>query len=87
MSASAIYLTTKVRKSHRLDVASVDPLNPLASPLRSLEGIGEILCFVHDLTVAELHNAYRICWPPLVDDGVFRDPEIIYAENSLDSET
>src|SRR6202161_2090169 len=63
-----------------------DPLNPLASPGRRLEGIRKILCLVHDLAVAELHNAHCVCWPPLVDDCVFRDPEITFPENSLDVE-
>ena len=67
--------------------ASRDPLNPLAPPGRRLEGIREILCLVHDLTVAELHNAHCVCWSPLVRDCVFRDPEITFSENSLDLET
>ena len=70
-----------------LNSASRDLLNPLASPGGRLEGIREILCLVHDLTVAELHNAHCVCWSPLVGDGVFRDPEITFSENSLDVET
>src|ERR1700733_7521303 len=61
-----------------------DTLNPLAPPSRRLEGIRKILCLVHDLAVAELHNAHCVCWFPLVVDGVFRDPEIAIAENSFD---
>src|SRR5450631_1465223 len=61
-------------------------LNPLAPPGRLLERIREILCLVHDLTVAELHNAHGVCRSPLVGDGVFRDPEITFSENSLDVE-
>src|SRR5579862_4433849 len=61
-------------------------LNPLASPGRSLEGICEILCLVHDLTVAELHYAYCVCRSPLVGDCVLRDPEITFSEDSLDFE-
>jgi hypothetical protein len=61
-----------------------DRLNPLASPGWRLEGIREILCLVHDLAVAELHNAHCVCRPPLVGDCVFRDPEITLPENSLD---
>jgi hypothetical protein len=53
---------------------SRDPLNPLAAPGRRLEGIREILCLVHDLTVAKLHNAHCVCGSPLVGDCVFRDP-------------
>src|SRR5271170_710676 len=64
-----------------------DPLHPLAPPGRRLEWIREILRFVHDLTVAELHNAHCVGGSPLVGDGVFRDPEITFSENSLDSET
>ena len=64
--------------------ASRDPLNPLASPGWRLEGIREILCLVHDLADAELHNAHCVCWSPLVGDCVFRDPEITFPENSLD---
>jgi hypothetical protein len=70
----------------RLSAASRDLLNPLAPPLRRLEGIREILCLAHDLSVAELHNTYCVCWSPLVRDCVFRDPEITVSENSLDVE-
>src|SRR5579863_750438 len=30
----------------------------------------EILCLVHNLTVAEFHNAHFVRWPPLVGDCV-----------------
>src|ERR1700677_1594084 len=63
--------------------ASRHPLNPLASPGWRLKGVREILCLVHDLAVAELHDAHCVCRPPLVHDCVFRDPEIIFPENSL----
>src|ERR1700690_4060716 len=63
------------------------PLNPLAPPRRRFEGIREVLCLVHDLAVAELHNAHCVRWPPLVGDGVFRDPEVTFSDNSLDVET
>ncbi len=69
-----------------LSAASRDPLNPLAPPGRRLEGIREVLCFVHDLAVAELHNAHCVRWSPLVRDCVFRDPEIPVSENPLDVE-
>jgi hypothetical protein len=65
----------------------MDPLNPLASPGWCFEGIREILCLVRDLTVAELHAANCIRWPPLVGDCVFRDPEITFPENSFDIKT
>ena len=77
----------RARPTPILNTASRDLLNPLAPPGRRLEGIREILCLVHDLTVAELHNAHCVCWSPLVGDGVFRDPEITFSENSLDVET
>jgi hypothetical protein len=67
----------------RVSAASRDLLNPLLPPGWRLEGIGEILCLVHDLTVAELHNAHRVCQSPLASDCVFRDREIIFSENSL----
>jgi hypothetical protein len=67
--------------------ASRNPLNPLIPPGWRLEGIREILCLVHHLTVAELHNAHCVCWFSLVGDYVFRDPEITASENSLDVET
>ena len=66
---------------------SRDPLNPLASPGRRLEGVREILCLVDDLTVAKFHNAHRECWSPLVGDYVFGDPEIAFPEDSPDVET
>src|SRR5271169_4213478 len=75
------------RRAIHPHAASCDPLNPLTSPGRRLEGICEILCLVHDLTVAELHNAHCVCWSPLVGDCVFRDPEITFSENLLDVET
>jgi hypothetical protein len=70
----------------RLSAASLHPLDPLGPPGRRLEGICEILCLVYDLTVAELHNAHRVRWSTLVDDCVFRDPEITFSENSFDIE-
>jgi hypothetical protein len=42
------------------EMASRDLLNPLAPPGRRLEGIREILRFVDDLAVAELHNTHRV---------------------------
>ena len=62
-------------------------LDPLASPGRRFEGVGEVLCLVHDLTVAELHDAYGVRRSPLVGDGVFGDPEITFSDNSPDVET
>lgn len=61
-------------------------LNPLPPPGRRLEGIREIPCFVHNLIVAELHNAHRVGQSPLVRDCIFRDPEIPVSENPLDVE-
>ena len=66
--------------------SSCDLLNPLAPPGRRLEGVREILRLMHDLAVAELHNAHGVCRTPLVGDRVFRDPEIAVAENSPDVE-
>jgi hypothetical protein len=77
-SAKQIFLT--------LSAASPDLLNPLSPPSRCLEGIPEILCFVDDLTVAELHNTHCVCQLPLVRDCVFRDPEIPVSENPPDLE-
>jgi len=65
-----------------LSAASRDLLNPLPPPGRRLEGVREVLRLVHDLTVAELHNAHCVCLAPLIDDCVFRDPEITFPENS-----
>ena len=69
-----------------LSAASRDLLNPLLPPCRRLEGIPEILCFVDDLAVVELHNTHGVRQSPLVGDSVFRDPEIPMPENSLDLE-
>src|SRR5580692_6883613 len=63
------------------------PLNPLTPPGWRLEGIREILCLVHHLTVAEFHYAHGVRWPPLVGDCVFGDPKVILSDNSLDVET
>jgi len=70
-----------------LSAASRDLLNPLPPPCRRLERIREILSLVNDFAVAELHHAHGVCRPPLVDDCVFRDPEISVSENSPDVET
>src|ERR1700675_913943 len=70
-----------------LSAASRDLLSPLSPPGRRLEGIGDILCFVDDLAVAELHNTHGVCQSPLVRDCVFRDPEIPVSENPLDLES
>src|ERR1700734_169829 len=78
---------SRLRTNRFSTPALSDTLNPLAPPRRRLEGIRKILCLVHDLAVAELHNAHRVCGSPLVGDGVFRDPEITLSENSLDVET
>src|ERR1700758_884351 len=47
-----------------LSAASRHLLHPLPPPARRLEGVREVLCLVHDLAVAELHNAHRICQSP-----------------------
>lgn len=70
-----------------LIVASCDPLNPLASPPRGLEGFSEVLRLVHNLTVAELHDAYGESRPALICDDVFRNPEIASSENPPDVKT
>ena len=44
------------------------------------------MSFVHDLAVAELHDADGKCGLPLVEDGVFGDPEIGAAEHAPDFE-
>src|ERR1700731_2201785 len=85
-SASGIRNDPPIGVQSHLSVASRDPLNPSAPPGGRLEGIREILCLAHDLTVAELHNTHCVCWSPLVRDCVFRDPEITVSENLLDVE-
>src|SRR6202795_2394897 len=78
--------TSVIEVPSRLRAASRDLLNPLAPPGRRLEGIREILGLVHDLSVPELHDTHGVGWPPLVGDGVFRDPEITASKNSPDVE-
>ena len=39
---------------------------------------------MRNLTVAEFHNTHCVCRSPLIGDGVFRDPEIAFAEKSPD---
>jgi len=70
-----------------LSAPSRDLLNPLPPPGGRFKGIREILCFVGDLAVAELHDAYRVCRSPLIRDCVFRDPKIPVSENLLDLES
>lgn len=60
----------------RLHVLSGDPLNPLTPPGWRLEGVGKILCLMYDLAVVELHHADRAYCPSLIDDRIFRDPEL-----------
>jgi hypothetical protein len=62
-------------------------MSPLPPPCRRLEGAREVLRLVHDLAVAELHNAHRVPVAPLVRDCLFRDPELPVTENPLDLET
>jgi hypothetical protein len=69
-----------------LSAASRDLLNPLPPPVWRVKGIPEILCFVDDLAIAELHNTHRVYQSPLVRDCIFRDPEISVSENPLDLE-
>jgi len=69
-----------------LSAASRDLLNPFLPPGRRLEGIREILSFVDDLAVAELHDTEGVRQSPLIRDCVFRDPEILISENPLDLE-
>jgi hypothetical protein len=38
-----------------------DLLNPLLAPIRCLERIREILCFVPNLSFTELHDAHCVC--------------------------
>src|ERR1700733_6575148 len=76
-----------MRSERMIGFLSRHPRNPLAPPGGRLEGIREILCLVHDLTVAELHNAHCVRRPPLVGDCVFRDPKITVSENSFDVKT
>ena len=86
-AARVSYLRTKrCTRGVQQGVASLDLLNPLPAPSRRLEGIREILCFVDDLAVAELHNAHRVGCSLLVRDGIFRDPELSVSENPLDLE-
>jgi hypothetical protein len=66
-----------------LSAASRDLLNPLPPPCWHLKRIREILRFVDDLAVAELHNAHRVCRSALVHDCILRDPEIPVPENAL----
>ena len=88
MMARAVRIQLQTtRRIEARPVASSDLLNPLASPSWRVERICEILCFVHDLTVAELHNADRVRRPPLINNRVFRDPEVAFSENSLHLET
>src|ERR1700747_1385316 len=78
----------RCKSSQTFNPASMrHPLNPLAPPGWRLEGIREILCLVHNPAVAEFHNTHCVCWPPLIGDCVFRDPEITFSENALDVET
>ncbi len=69
-----------------LSAASRDLLNPLPAPGGGREGIPEILCFVDDLAVAELHNTHCVRRSALVRDDVLRDPKISVSENPFDVE-
>jgi len=66
-----------------LSAASRLPLNPLPPPGRRLERVREILRFMDNLPGAKLHDANGVRHLPLVLDGVFGDPEISVAEDTL----
>jgi hypothetical protein len=61
-------------------------LDPLGAPGGGFEGVGEVLSFVDDFAVAELHDANGEGRAALVGDGVFGDPEIARAEDAPDVE-
>ena len=53
---------------------------------RWIEPIAEILGFVGNQPVAELHDAHRIGWDAVMGKDEFRDPEITATGNSPDRE-
>jgi hypothetical protein len=55
---------------------------PIASAGPAPRRDPEILCFVDDLAVAELHNTHRVCQSSLVRDCVFRDPRSPFPESA-----
>lgn len=59
---------------------------PIGVPCGGIEGIGKVLCLVHDLAIAELHDADRVCRARLIGDGVLGDPEVALPEHSPDAE-
>ena len=61
-------------------------MDPLPSPGRRFEGVGEILGFMNHFVIAELHDAYRVRGLSFVEDGVLGDPEVAIADNSLNFE-
>jgi len=62
-------------------------LNPLLPPARRFEWVRKILRFVDDFAVAKLHDADGVGLTILVNDRVFRDPEISAPEDPVDLET
>ena len=59
---------------------------PISSATAAPGGIREILWFVDDLRVIELHDPHRIRQSSVVRSCLFRDPEIAVPENALDLE-
>ena len=55
-------------------------------PRRSLEGVGEILCFVDHLASLEFHNADRVAGPSQIHDRIFSDSQAAGSEDSPDLE-
>ena len=61
-------------------------LDPLAAPGWGVEGVSEVLGLMHDLTLAELHDAHGVRGLALVGDDVLRHPEIACADHAPDVE-
>ncbi len=65
---------------------SLHPLDPLSPPGRRLERIREVLRLAGNLAIAELHDADRVDWPPIVADHVLGDPQVAASEHTPDGE-
>ena len=50
------------------------------------KGLGEVLCLVHNVARAKLHDAHRVVRFPVVGDDQFGDPQIAAAAHAPDDE-
>jgi len=61
-------------------------LGERGAPGSGREGIGEVLGLVRDETVAELHDADRVCGHAVIGDHALAHPQVAAAQDPADGE-